>query len=200
MKLHDAETFILKELQDKLSDTLYYHSLSHILDVAEAAVRIAISEGILDEETLTLLRTAALFHDAGFIKTYGGHEEEGCRISREVLPHFGYSPAHIRMICGMIRATKIPQQPKNKLEEILCDADLDYLGRDDFEAIAHGLYCELKERNMVGDDKSWNQIQIRFMENHHYWTPSAQDSRQPIKRLHLCRLHQLVQEQMQQDS
>lgn len=197
MKSREAEAFILEELHNKLSDTLYYHSLGHILDVAEAAERIARVEGIEDEQTLTLLRTAALFHDAGFIETYKGHEEEGCRISKEVLPSFDYTPEQIKAICGMIRATKIPQRPKNKLEEILCDADLDYLGRDDFETIAHYLYCELKERKMVTDDRTWNQIQIDFMENHQYWTPSVQHARQPIKRLHLCRLRELVKEESQ---
>jgi uncharacterized protein len=194
MKLSEAEAFILKELRTKLSNTLYYHSLGHVMDVADAVVRIAKAEGIRDEETLTLLRTAALFHDAGFIKTYQGHEEESCRIIWKALPQFEYTPDQIKTICGMIRATRIPQAPETKLEEILCDADLDYLGRHDFETIANYLYRELKERGLVGDERSWNRIQIEFMENHQYWSRTARRSRQPMKDEHLCRLREIVKE------
>ncbi len=195
MKLSEAEAFIVNELRTKLSDTLYYHSLGHVMDVTDAVVRIARAEGIRDEETLDLLRTAALFHDVGFTRTYNGHEEEGCRISKEVLPRFEYTPEQIWTICGMIRATRIPQSPQNKLEEILCDADLDYLGRHDFETIAHYLYRELKERGMVENEKAWNRIQIEFMENHQYWSRTAQRSRQPMKDEHLCRLREMVKEE-----
>jgi uncharacterized protein len=188
MKLVEAETFILKELRAKLSDTLYYHSLNHVLDVSEASLRIAEAEGITDPTSLKLLRTAAIFHDTGFTVTYTGHEDAGCSIARKVLPHFQYSPEEISAICGMIRATKIPQNPTNKLEEILCDADLDYLGRDDFKAIASCLYRELKARDMVESESAWNEIQIRFMETHQYWTPTARRTRQAHKLQHLKEL------------
>lgn len=195
MKLQEAEAFILNELRGKLSETLYYHSVDHILDVVEAVLRIAKAEGIEDEETLNLLRTAALFHDVGFLKTYAGHEEKGCEMVRMILPEFEYTEEQIAEICGMIRATKIPQTPTNKLEEILCDADLDYLGRDDFKAIAHYLFRELRERDMVKNEKIWNQIQVQFMENHQYWTPTSCRTREPKKREHLDHLQSVVDQE-----
>ncbi|MPR35836.1 HD domain-containing protein [Salmonirosea aquatica] len=188
MRLTDAEAFILPKLRSELSDTLYYHSLHHTLDVMESVIRIAGAEGISDSETLTLLRTGALFHDTGFLFTYQGHENESCRLARELLPGFGYSMPQIDTICGMIEATKIPQNPKNKLEEIICDADLDYLGRDDFEAIAGCLYRELKARDRVADERAWNAIQIKFLENHRYRTPTGRALRQPGKLIHLQKL------------
>jgi HD superfamily phosphodiesterase len=192
MKLCEAEAFILKEFRKRLSETLYYHSVDHVLDVAEAVSRIAFAEGITDVETLSLLRTAALFHDVGFLKTYAGHEEKGCEMVHRILPDFDYADEQILIICGMIRATEIPQNPTNKLEEILCDADLDYLGRDDFEVIARYLFCELRERKMVKDEKSWNQIQVRFMKKHHYWTPTSNRTRQPKKQENLAYLQSVV--------
>jgi HD superfamily phosphodiesterase len=188
MNLPEAEAFILNKLRTELSDTLYYHSTAHTLDVAEAAERIAEAEGITDEETLSLLRTAALFHDAGFLSAYQDHEAESSRLAQEHLPRFGYAPRQIALICGMIAATKIPQSPQNKLEEILADADLDYLGRPDYEPVAHSLYREMRARDLVKDEDDWNQIQIKFMEKHGYWTKYSQTIRQPAKYLHLRRL------------
>lgn len=188
MNLPEAEAFILDKLRAELSDTLYYHSPDHTLDVAQAAGRIAVAEGITDHETLTLLRTAALFHDAGFLTAYKGHEAESSRMAHECLPSFGYEPRQIVLISGMIAATKIPQKPKNKLEEILADADLDYLGRTDYEPIAYSLYREMRTRDLVKDEVAWNQIQIKFMENHTYWTDYSKMIRQPAKYYHLRRL------------
>lgn len=188
MNLPEAENFIVQKLHSELPVALYYHGLHHTRDVVESARRIAGAEGIADEETLALLRTAALFHDAGFLFTYQGHEAEGCRLVREVLPGFDYTPGQIATICGMIEATKIPQSPKNLLEEIICDADLDYLGRDDFETIAESLYREQRARNLVADERTWDAIQISFLEKHRYRTATARHTRQPTKLLHLQRL------------
>ncbi|MDB5242281.1 MAG: phosphohydrolase [Spirosoma sp.] len=188
MNLADTKQFIVSKLRSELSPTLYYHGLHHVLDVVEAAERIAWAESITDAESLDLLQTAALFHDVGFLSTYKGHEEVGCDYVRRVLPDFGYTPAQINDICGMIMATQIPQTPQTKLEEILCDADLDYLGRDDFEPIAHTLYNELKTRDMVADERAWNHIQIKFLGGHRYWTPTAIATRQAAKEQHLDEL------------
>lgn len=188
MNLPEVEDFILQKLHSELSENLYYHGPHHTLDVADSAIRLARAEGICDEETLTLLRTAALFHDAGFITTYKGHEEEGCRMARVYLPGFGYNAEQISRICGMIEATKLPQNPSTLLEEIICDADLDYLGREDFEPIADTLYRELKTRGLVADKPTWDAKQIQFLENHKYRTATALATRQPLKQLHLQRL------------
>lgn len=185
MNLADAEQFITSILASELSPTLYYHGLHHVLDVVEAADRLARAEGITDVESLDLLKTAALFHDVGFLSTYTGHEEVGCDYVRATLPRFGYDSAQIDVICGMIMATRIPQAPQTKLEEILCDADLDYLGRDDFGPIARSLYNELKARAVVADELAWNRIQVGFLGSHHYWTPTAIITRQVVKEQHL---------------
>jgi hypothetical protein len=97
----------------------------------------------------------------------------------------GFSKAEIDIICGMIRATKIPQKPQNLLEEILVDADLDYLGRDDFFKIGSQLFNELKARNVVNEESAWDQIQIKFLENHHYFTNTARHLRAEQKEKHL---------------
>jgi uncharacterized protein len=194
MNVARAKEFVLKVLADELSATLFYHGLHHVLDVVDASERIARAESVTDAESLDLLQTAALFHDVGFLSTYKGHEEAGCAYVRRLLPDFDYKPAQIDTICGMIMATRIPQSPGTKLEEILCDADLDYLGRDDFEPIAHSLYEELTARGMITDEPAWNRIQISFLGSHHYWTPTAIATRQAKKEQHLATLKALTGE------
>ncbi|MCF0062993.1 HD domain-containing protein [Dyadobacter chenwenxiniae] len=174
MNVEKAEVYIVDQFRQRLSDTLYYHGLHHTLDVANAALHLATLEGVKDQESRDLLKTAALYHDSGFMYTYKEHEQEGCRIARKALPGFGYSPEQIDIICGMIMATRIPQSPKTHLEQIICDADLDYLGRADFEPIGETLYRELKARGMVTDTDSWNAVQVKFITGHSYWTQSAQ--------------------------
>lgn len=192
MEIEKAEQFILRQLKERLDRTLFYHGIHHTLDVVQASAEIAALEGIIDEESLHLLRTAAFYHDSGFMTTYQGHEEAGCALAREVLPGFGYTKTQIEIICGMIMATKIPQGPRNALEMIICDADLDYLGRDDFEAIAATLFEELKVRDMVEDIPAWDAVQVRFLEAHSYWTASERKRRDAVKRRHLQHLKNIA--------
>ena len=188
MNIDAAEQFIIDELSRKLPENLYYHGLHHSLDVTRAALILASQEGITDQESLDLLKTAALYHDSGFMIIYQSHEEAGCKIIKNVLPDFGYANVQIDIICGMIMATKLPQNPQTHLEKILCDADLDYLGRDDYEPIAHTLFLELFARNLIADAEYWNVMQIKFLGSHQYWTDSARKNRDEVKQRHLLGL------------
>jgi uncharacterized protein len=181
MQVKGAVKHILERLKVDLPEYLLYHSVSHVRDVKVQAMRIAKSEGITTEEDLDLLETAAIYHDCGFLSTYTNHEEKGCEIAREVLPDFDYTPAQIKIIEGLIMATKVPQKPKTKLEEIICDADLDYLGRDDFFTIGDYLYEELLHIGVVKDEMSWNLLQIKFLTAHHYFTQTNIKDREPLK-------------------
>ncbi|MFN3849507.1 MAG: HD domain-containing protein [Spirosomataceae bacterium] len=192
MDIQSAEKFIIQTLEKSLSPTLFYHGIHHTFDVVDASAKIAVAEGITDEESLILLKTAALYHDVGFITTYKGHEEEGCRIAKATLPNWNYSTEQIEQICGMIMATQIPQNPQNLLQQIIADADLDYLGRDDFEPIADSLFRELSARIMVTDIDVWNQIQVKFISAHHYWTASEIALRDNKKRQNLDKVKSLL--------
>ena len=184
-----AERHIMRVLEDQLSDKLYYHSISHTKDVTEAAERIALMEGITDED-LFLLKSAASYHDAGFVEKYNQNEEIGMRMARETLPKYGYTQAQIDIIDGLIKATEIPQSPKTLLEQIMCDADLDYLGRDDFHEIADLLRRELREHGIINSDKLWDEIQVKFLTQHTYFTKSAISTRQKKKLKHLDEIKQ----------
>lgn len=175
-----AEKYIVERLEKELPSNLHYHDLRHTLDVCAAVERLALMEGI-EGDNIFLLKTAALYHDAGFVKQYSNNEEIGADLAKEVLPRFGYTDEQIEVIHQLINATKIPHKPNNKLEEIICDADLDYLGGDEFHPIADKLKLELMEREIVKSDKQWDELQVKFLEAHHYFTDTAIRLRQPNK-------------------
>lgn len=178
---------VMFELLPNLSPTLFYHTIAHTLDVFTCAREIARLEGVSDVE-LELIQVAALLHDTGFLKVADGHEEVSCQYAQAYLGEIGFSAVEIDDICSMIRATKIPQNPINHLGEILADADLDYLGRDDFYAIADLLFQELQTRGVVGDQRTWDLIQQNFLEKHTYFTKTSKDRRAAKKAYYLNEL------------
>lgn len=180
MEFEKVKKFILKKLKHELPKNLTYHSAEHIKDVYGSAQTIAKLENV-EGEDLYLLLTAVLFHDSGFIREQKNHEQASVNIAREYLPLYDYTPEQVDRICGMIMATKIPQTPLNRLEEIICDADLDYLGRDDFFKIGNGLYEELCMYGIINSEAEWNKLQVRFLEKHKYFTKTARKLRKPKK-------------------
>jgi uncharacterized protein len=189
MNFNAAKIFILNEL-DALSPALTYHGKHHTLDVYAVSEQLCLSEKVSERDT-TLVLTAALLHDIGFLRHYREHEAHSCRVAQEWLPNFGYRGGGIRKICSLIRATKIPQSPKNLLERILCDADLDYLGRDDFYDIGQTLFKEMRTLKMIQSEEDWNDLQIRFLENHHYFTETNLQERTALKAKHLAQLKRM---------
>jgi len=192
MDYRAAKRFILAKLRTELSTKLYYHGMHHTLDVLRVARDLCKSEGV-NGHSLKLVKTAALYHDAGFVKDkHAGHEYEGCLMARASLPKFGYSKDDIETICGMIMATKIPQSPTNLLEEIICDADLDYLGRADFYLIGKTLFMELAAYKLISGEQAWNRLQVNFLTAHHFHTRTNTLAREPLKQRYLAHLKNLV--------
>lgn len=189
--LINAEHFILKKLDTELPDGLFYHGIHHTLNVAATAKFIALQEGVTNPADLNLLYFAALYHDAGFIVSYQNHEENSCLLARENLPQFGFSTEDLDVICALIMATKVPQNAQTHLERILCDADLDYLGRDNISSIAGMLYKELHTQGFVKDVEAWNEIQIKFLTQHTFHTEYAQKKLNPKKMAYLDELKKL---------
>ncbi len=145
---------------------------------------MAKTENLTDSE-IYLLQLSCLYHDSGFLTTYQAHETAGCDFARAELTGFGVTDKDIRIICGMIMATRIPQTPMTRLEEIICDADLDYLGREDFSIISHNLFRELHARQMIKSEQEWNLVQVNFFKQHSFFTDATKKLRGPLKLKHL---------------
>ena len=179
---------MLKLLRTDLDPRLTYHSPAHTKDVLQQVERLAAAENITDKRLLHLMRIAALFHDTGFLRSYKGHEEISCAIMRERVGRGILDESELQLIERMIMATKIPQSPVTLPEMIICDADLDYLGRDDFEHISNTLKTEFIIYGIIKDDEEWDRLQISFFNSHQYFTKTSIRERCPVKSQHLARL------------
>jgi adenylate cyclase len=189
----DIQEIILDKLEMDLPGHLFYHNVKHTVDVVTEVELIGWAEGCSDEEIL-LLKTAALFHDAGHIIAYDNHEYYGTQIVKEMLPAFNYTPDQIERICSIIMSTKLPPKPTNLLENIICDSDLDYLGRSDFIPVSNTLYEELSAQNKIGSLNDWNKIQVKFISGHQYFTKTARRLREVNKQLQIERIQSLITE------
>jgi len=178
---------ILDLLDEQLPGDLTYHGTHHTLDVLDVC-NAYIERGSIEERDALLLRTGVLFHDFGFTHSSDDHERNGAILAEKVLSDFGYSPEEIKTVEGLIMATKIPQKPETELEKIICDADLDYLGRDDYYPISDTLFQELKSLGKIETEKEWNALQIGFLEAHNYHTTFAIENRQPEKEKRIAEL------------
>ena len=187
----DIQEIILDRLERELPSYLFYHNVKHTVDVVTEVELIGWAEGCSDEEIL-LLKTAGLFHDVGHTVVYDNHEYHGTVIAREMLPAYNYNQEQIEKICAIIMSTKLPPQPTNLLEEIICDSDLDYLGRSDFIPVSNTLFEELRAQNKMGSLNDWNKIQVKFISVHQYFTKTARSLREVNKQLQIERIQSLI--------
>jgi HD superfamily phosphodiesterase len=193
MNVESLQNYVIETLEENLDPRLTYHNAAHTIDVMTSAMRLADMENVNGHDR-ELLKTAALVHDMGMLRTYRDHEDESIAIAREILPGFGYNDEQLEKITKMILATRIPQSATNILEEILCDADLDYLGRDDYHILSLSLKYEwdLMEINPTSL-REWYQVQVDFLSSHKYFTASAKKLRQSKKIEYLDQIVEICQ-------
>lgn len=196
--LGQAQQYVLGRLACELPPNLTYHSIAHTRDdVVPAAQRLAVLEGISGEAYL-LLVTAAYFHDLGYVERYDDNEVIAVSIARQVLPGMGYSQDHLQVIDDLILATRVPQTPHTRLAEILVDADLDSLGRDDFFETSLALRAELELQGRKLPLVEWYQRQRAFLQTHRYFTTAARTNREAGKQANLKRLNFLLDQALRQ--
>jgi adenylate cyclase len=177
LRLLDLEEFILQKLKNELPDTLYFHNSRHTSHVHYQAELLGRSENISPAELL-LVRSAALCHDIGYIDTIEEHERRSVEMAREILPLYRYSEGQIDEICKLILATRMPPNPTNVMERIICDANFDHIGRVDFLIESDRLFQENRTLGKINSKKEWNEIQIDFLKKIDFFTTAAQKMRE----------------------
>jgi uncharacterized membrane-anchored protein YitT (DUF2179 family)/HD superfamily phosphodiesterase len=187
MQFDNAESFLIRKLEEELPANITYHNVVHTKKVIQQAKKLSETLSIEGDDEIILL-TAALFHDSGFLITYNEHEKASCELARKYLPNYDYSKEQIEQVCKLIHVTRIPHLPKTTLEKILCDADLYYLGTDAYDTNAEKLFNELKAHGIVKNRSEWRKRQIAFLRSHRYFTEPAI---QHLSKAKESKLHQL---------
>ncbi len=177
----------------------YYHNFKHTIETLDAITVIGRGEKVTDEE-LEMLQAAALFHDTGFVKQYPNNEPKGANLARTYLPMFGFTLQQIEIIAGIIMATVMPQRPKTKLQKIMCDADLDNIGREDYFTKGELLRKEwsiynvpFHEANNMDSDLGWQKFSLDFLEEHEFWTQTQKNRRNKLKQAHILILKHSIE-------
>ncbi len=178
---------VLDLLKTKLPESLYYHGADHTLKAMDVAEEY-IEHHKLGVHEAQILRLAVLLHDVGYVKSSLNHEEEGAKIAKEMMMNLGYTFLQTKVVGDLIRATKMPHRPTNQLERIICDVDLDYLGRENYKEVSELLFKELYENSIIDSREEWIKMQVAFLENHKYHTLYARNERQPVKEKWLAEL------------
>lgn len=181
---------IINRLKALLPEEVVYHDISHTLNVEKAAVRFAKLEGVNEEEIL-LLRTAVLYHDAGFILQYHSNEEFAVTMAMDSLPGFGYSEEQTKTVVDIIRSTASGRTPQTILQQIMCDADHDYLGRADYYNVVKKLRMEMENFDEFMSEEDWIEFQLNYLENiHRYFTETARNIRLQGKKARIAELRE----------
>lgn len=195
-----AVAYALDRLRRELPPTLSYHCAWHTEhDVLPAARRLGQLAGVTQTEQ-GILEVSAAYHDIGHIRISYGHEAISVEIMTEALPRFGFSAQEIERVAAMIMATRMPQSPKNELEQLLADADMDGLGRTDFLDTSKALW---RESAALGRPQLWTQwleTQLRFLRSHRYFTTPARALREDGKQRNIAMLEQLIRDEHEESS
>lgn len=192
MNLDAAKSFALDYLIKNIGPEFHYHNMSHTMDVFQSVGILAINENVKPNDLL-LLQTAALYHDLGIHKDYFHHEDIAVKLVEEVLPAFDFDREQIKAISKLILDTRYKCVPNSKLGELIGDADLDYLGREDFLEISGRLRKEWEVYEIKHvTDKEWYLYQIDFLNKHEYYTASAKTSRDNGKQKNIDKLGELL--------
>ena len=162
-----------------------YHDLQHTQNVVDGAKEIG-AQYKLDDQEMELLVIAAWFHDTGYAEGPEGHEERSCAIAKAYLKDQNFSPADLKIICDCILATKLPQNPDNLLEKIICDADLSHLGKSNYWDRCGKVRMEIANLNgAMMSEMEWVEFELNFIENHEYQTAVAKELYDKRKQKHI---------------
>jgi predicted metal-dependent HD superfamily phosphohydrolase len=188
--LEKAELFITDLYNKKLKPEFIFHSLAHVRRTVKAVNLIGENEKVKPLE-LEILNLAAWFHDAGYIEKYENHEEVSAEIASDFLEKRSYPKNKAEQVKSCILATKVSVEPKNKLEEIICDADLVHMGKKSFFKRSKALREEwVRVLDKKYTEKEWLNLNIQFFSGHDFYTGFAKSTYAEQHTLNLASLQE----------
>lgn len=169
--IDEAGRYVSQYMHGHKEKNLLYHNLDHTKSVVANATQIA-NHYQLNDIDFTTVVVAAWFHDTGyFTGMASGHEARGADLAADFLKDKELETNITDGVRSCILATIMPQQPKNLLEQIVCDADLFHFGTDSFNDKNKLLHKEIEAiYNKAISKDDWRRGTIKLMEEHQYHT------------------------------
>jgi len=192
--LSNASQYVNDLLREKLPSWAVYHNFNHTAEIVEAVKEIGESSKLSKTE-MEIALLAAWFHDTGYIEGADGHEARSAEIASAFLGEHGYPPDRIERVAGCIKATMVPQNPKNLLEEVLCDADMVHLGKKKFFEKGDLMRLEFERRmDKSFSDLEWLNSNMEFLARHQYHTKYAREAFSKRSEKNMVRLQERVRD------
>ncbi len=194
-----AADYVFRLFRESESELCIYHNYAHTAETVANCREIA--EGMrATEQDIEILELAAWFHDTGCLFSMQNHEEKSTKIAKQFLEDAGYPKEETETICRCILATKLPQKPQNRLEEILCDADLSHLGKTGYREKSELVRIEIeKNENRGFSDAEWLQLNIDFFNRNPFHTKYASLAFNEERTKNLVDLHQRLRKKNGKD-
>lgn len=165
----------LVDLVRRAYPKLDYHNSLHGFSVWAAARELSRKSSLSYGDRLAL-EAGALLHDKYHdnlvaARGLGENEDKTARFATKYMYLVGFDLVTRQKTAKVIRATKMPQKPKDHLEELMCDADLYSLGSNQYMTWQDRLRREWgKEENL-----DWWKLQYNFLTNHRYHSEEARE-------------------------
>lgn len=166
-----VQEHVMQFFQQERERILPYHNELHTLEMVEAARQIG-NHYQLNEQDLFVVTTAAWLHGLGYYSANSREpEQEAASLARTTLTEIGVDASLGDQVAGCILATKMPQEPAGKPEQIVCDAALYDLGSEAFPEKNKLMRkeAELIRQEEIGKEE-WRQQTIQLLQAHHYHT------------------------------
>ncbi len=191
-----SSEFVSKIISEKLPKGMVYHNIDHTKEVVDAVEEIGKNSGLSSSE-IELLVLAAWFHDVGICENYIDHEEISVQIAKKFFSENNYPPEKIDKIANLILVTKMPQNPKNLMEEIICDADILHMGKKGFNTRSQLLRTEREAlQNKKISDLEWLKSNIEFIASNKFRTKYARKSFEEQRSNNLAKLQKKMRKEV----
>ncbi len=189
--INDLRTVALDYLQMHLPKVYTYHNAEHSRDVCAALDEFIKIAPVADENILPL-QIAGIFHDFGYIEKPYDNESLALPYIKKFAVQFGLAESTVNQAHELIMETVFPYHPHSVEGELLCDADIEYIGRADFIEKALRFRQELAGCGQTFSDREWWSMELQFLQDNTFFTPAVRSLREDGRQRNL----QLVQQRL----
>ena len=165
---------VLDLLQQKFpEDKHFYRGATHTINALQV-VEEYIDNMRLGTYEAQILRLGVLMRDLGELNQIE-NGEDGIALVKKLMAESGFTFVQTKVVADLVKAARHPHRPTNLLERIICDVDMEYLGREDHEQASEMFFQELYRNSMVSSREEWDQWQQELLETHQYHTPYGRE-------------------------